>query len=103
LRGETGARVAVSLTWGIVVAVDAYALLRAMQFFVYPDPDPAAIVWTAHAGLFWRMWTASYAGGFAAFVAFLVTGTRLEGSARMLAPALAVAAAALAFQSALLP
>lgn len=94
---------AVSLAWGLVVAVAAYAVVRAVQFVLYPDPNPATLVWSAHAGFFWRVWTVSYAGGMAAFVAFLATRGHLRPSARALAPGLAVAALLLALQAAVFP
>ena len=100
---ESRLAAAVAACWGAVVAVAAYAVVRGIQFFVYPDPNPATLVWSAHAGFFWRCWTCAYAGGFAAFVAFLVARGRPEAAARTLAPAIAVAAAMLAAQTAILP
>jgi hypothetical protein len=94
---------AVAVCWGLVVAVAAYAIVRAIQFFLYPDPNPATLVWSAHAGFFWRCWTCAYAGGIAAFVAFLVTRTRPDRALRALAPAVAVVAALLALQTTILP
>jgi len=102
-RGEVLPTIGVSVCWGCVVATGAYAVVRFIQFFVYPDPNPATLVWSAHAGFFWRCWTCAYAGGLAAFVAFLVTRERLSRSAAALPPAIAVAAALLALQVALFP
>jgi hypothetical protein len=87
-----------SIAWGLVVAVGAYALVRALQFFVYPDPNPATLVWSAHAGYFWRALTVAYAGGIAAFVAFPILRTRPEPGVRALAPAIAVAGTLLLLQ-----
>jgi hypothetical protein len=89
--------------WGCVVAVGAYAVVRSVQFFIYPDPNPATLVWSAHAGFFWRSWTCAYAGGIAAFVAYVFTRSRLDGSARALGPAVLVAAGLLALQVAVMP
>lgn len=94
---------AAATLWGLVVAVAAYALIRAIQFFVYPDPNPATLVWSAHAGYFWRVWTVAYAGSIAAFVAFPIVRRHFEPAVRALAPAVAVAATLLALQTALLP
>jgi hypothetical protein len=102
-RDELLAAVGVSLCWGCVVAVGAYAVVRGIQFFVYPDPNPATLVWSAHAGFFWRCWTCGYAGGLAAFVAFLFTRQRVGRSAAALAPAIAVVALLLAAQVLLFP
>ncbi len=94
---------ATSLAWGMAVAVAAYAVVRVIQFFLYPDPNPATLVWSAHSGFFWRCWTVGYAGCIAAFVAFLAARDEPEKAARALAPALAVSALLLALQAAVFP
>jgi choline-glycine betaine transporter len=93
---------ALSLAWGLVVSVGSYAVVRAIQHFVFTEPNPATLVWSAHAGFFWRAWTVAYAGGMAAFIAFAARG-RTEATARALAPAIAVAAALLALQVVFFP
>lgn len=103
MKTPRGAIVAVSLCWGLVVAAAAYAIVRAIQFFLYPDPNPATLVWSAHAGYFWRAWTVAYAGGIAAFVAFVVARNRIEAATAALVTAIGVAAALLALQTALMP
>ena len=95
--------VATAFGWGCAVSVAAYAVVRAIQFFLYPDPNPATLVWSAHAGYFWRAWTVGYAGGIAAFVAFLIVRGRPEPAVRALGPAIAVATALLLLQVAFLP
>ncbi len=102
-RDDTLRAIAVSVCWGCIVAVGAYAVVRFIQFFVYPDPNPATLVWSAHAGFFWRCWTCAYAGGLAAFIAFLVTRPHIERSAAALGPAIAIVAALLALQVAFFP
>ena len=102
-KGDLAVTCAISLAWGLVVSVGAYAVVRAIQRIFGTAPDPAAIAWSVHAGFFWRVWTVTYLGGFAAFIAFLVTRGRPHAAARALAPAIAVAAALLALQSAFLP
>ena len=44
-------------TWPVVKKGNTGGRVRAIQYFVYPDPDPATLVWSAHAGFFWRCWT----------------------------------------------
>jgi hypothetical protein len=100
---NTRVAAAVSIAWGAVVAVAAYAVVRAIQFFVYPDPNPAALVWSAHAGYFWRSWIVGYAGGLTAFIAYPLVSSRPAAAARNLPGGVAVAAAAIALQSAFLP
>jgi hypothetical protein len=94
---------AVSVVWGLVVAVGAYAIGRTVQCIVSPDPNPRAIVWSAHSGYFWRALTVCYAGGIVAFVVQLVAGTHLEVLARGLGRAIWIVAALLALQAAFFP
>jgi hypothetical protein len=102
-RYSAAVAAAVAACWGCVTAVAAYAILRAIHFLAYPEPDPATVAWSAHAGFFWRCWTCAYVGGIASFVAYLGTRARFELSVRALAPALAIAAAILVTQVTLLP
>jgi hypothetical protein len=103
VKAETWTTGAVAIAWGLVVSVGAYAITRAIQHFVFPEPDPATVTWSAHAGFFWRVWTVTYAGGLAAFVAWLVARGRRAAATRALAPAVVFAAALLVLQSAFLP
>ncbi len=103
MKNETAVTGAISIAWGLVVAVGAYAVVRAIQKVVYPDPNPAALVWSAHAGFFWRVWTVGYLGGVAAFVTFVVARGRTSAAARTLPPAIAVATALLVLQTVFLP
>jgi hypothetical protein len=103
VKSEGAVTSALSVAWGLVVAVGASAVVRAIQRVVYPEPNPAALVWSAHAGFFWRVWTVAYLGGVAAFVTFLVARGRTIAAARALAPAIVIAAGLLALQSVFLP
>jgi hypothetical protein len=103
MKRETVLALSVALGWGCAVAVGAYAVVRGIQFFLYPDPNPATLVWSAHAGFFWRCWTCAYAGGLATFVAYLFARARPAGALRTLPGAIAVVTVLLALQTALLP
>lgn len=107
MRGEASGEArtvwAVSITWGLLVSVAAYAIARALQVVLAPAEDPASVVWSVHAGFFWRAWTVAYAGGIATFVTFLVARVRTERAARAIAPGIVVAAALLVLQSVFLP
>jgi hypothetical protein len=95
---ETTIALAVSIAWGIAISVVTYALMRAVQVLVSPDPNPSEVVWSIHAGYVWRIWTVTYAGGLATFVVFLMARRRIKDWASALIPALSVAAALLALQ-----
>jgi hypothetical protein len=94
---------ALSLAWGLVVAAASYALLRSVQVLRAPEPNPAIVVWSAHAGFFWRAWTAGYIGGMAAVLVALVARERLDAAAGALVPATIVAATLLALTSLFFP
>jgi hypothetical protein len=96
-------RGALSLAWGLVLATASYAALRAVQVLRAPGPDPATVVWSAHAGFFWRAWTAGYIGGMGAVMASVLARGRIETMARALAPAVIGAAALLAVASVFFP
>ena len=103
MKSERRVHAALSLAWGLVVATGAYAVLRAAQALRGPGPDPALVLWSAHAGFFWRAWTAGYIGGMAAVMAAALARSRVEAMARGLAPATVAAAALLAATSVLFP
>jgi hypothetical protein len=94
---------AVSVAWGLVLATSAYAVLRAVQAMRGPGPNPAMVVWSAHAGFFWRAWTAGYIGAMGAVMAAALARGRLEAMARALAPAAVAAAVLLAATSVFFP
>jgi hypothetical protein len=102
VRSPAIATGAVSIAWGLVVTVGSYAVVRAVQHFVFTEPNPATLVWSAHAGFFWRGWTVAYAGGMAAF-ALLVAPHRSGLAARALATGVAIAASLLVLQAIFFP
>ncbi len=103
MRPETRVSLTVSTAWGLLVSIAAYAILRAVQALLFPAPDPARLVWSAHAGFFWRAWTVTYAGGMATFVTLALVRGQTERAARALAPAVVVAATLIALQSVFFP
>jgi hypothetical protein len=102
-RAVSVVAVAVSIAWGMVVAVSAYALMRTIQVLLSPDANPAEVAWSVHAGYIWRVLSVAYGGTMVAFVVLLIARRRVEGCLRALGPALVVAAALLALQALLFP
>lgn len=106
MKAEPKVLAAVSIVWGLLVAIAAYGVMRGAQAILSPGSrghDPAGVVWSLHAGFFWRAWTVSYAGGMAAFVTFFLARGNVERAARALAPAVVVATAILVLQSVFFP
>ena len=86
----TRSALALPLAAACTLAIVLYPLLRAIQLLLYPEANPATVVWSAHAGYFWRAWIAAFGGGMAAFVVPLLgpaTRARLLRALPMLAAA----------------
>jgi hypothetical protein len=96
-------RLALGVMGASVTAVGLYAVLRIVQYYLFPDPNPAMVIWSAHAGYFWRIWTVAYAGGMAGMAAFAAASRDPARVARALLPALTVAALLIAAQGTLVP
>ncbi|MDB4942239.1 MAG: hypothetical protein JWP97_1773 [Labilithrix sp.] len=96
-------RLGLSVAWGLASAAAFYALLRLGQRLLFAEPDPALVLWSDHAGYFWRALTAAYLGGMVGFLAWLAGGRAPERVARALARALPVLVAIAAAQAVLVP
>jgi hypothetical protein len=96
-------RAALGAMGGCVAAVGLYALLRGLQLVLFPEPNPATVIWSAHAGYFWRAWIVSYAGGMAALMTWQAAGRDATRVAQVLARAVVVAGALILAQGVLLP
>jgi hypothetical protein len=96
-------RLALSAMAGCVCAVAFYALLRGLQMLLFKEPNPATVIWSAHAGYFWRALIVTYAGGMASILTWLAAGRAPERVARALVPAVVVAGVLILLQGALLP
>jgi hypothetical protein len=96
-------RAALGAMTGLVTAVILYALLRGLQLLLFREPNPATVIWSLHAGYFWRALIAAYAGGMAAMLGWLAAGLSPAKLARALATAVLVAGALITLQGLLLP
>jgi hypothetical protein len=85
-------RIALAVVAACTTAGALYAALRIAQKLLFPEPDPALVLWSAHAGYFWRGWIAAYAGGMVGFVAYVTSGRNAARTARFLATFLVAAA-----------
>jgi hypothetical protein len=102
----TKLRLALSFIAACTSAVALYAILRAFQALLKPDPDPALIIWSEHAGYFWRSWTVVYAGGMIGFAVWLITGskkTSLDRVTKIITNAMLIALVLITLQGLLIP
>jgi hypothetical protein len=98
-----GERLLVGLAWGAATAVIAYALIRVLDRAVFPEPNPAMLIWSERSSFLWRAAIALYAGGLGVFGGWALAGRAPAASARALPAAITAAAAALAVQGAIWP
>jgi hypothetical protein len=100
---STRLRLSFAFQGACVVAVGLYAALRLVQALLFKEPNPATVIWSAHAGYFWRAWTVSYAGVMAGFVAFAAAKDHDEEVCRWLGVALYAASALIVLQGLFVP
>jgi hypothetical protein len=86
-----------------VAAVLLYAVLRVIQSRLFPDADPATVIFSPHAGFYWRCWTVGYAGLMAGFLAYGGAKANLGATLRALNVGVVTSAALLAFQGIFVP
>jgi hypothetical protein len=88
---------------GSVSAVALYGVLRIVQAHLFPEANPATIIWSAHAGYFWRAWTVAYAGAMGGFAAFAAARRSPVRAARALRGAVVVASLIILYQGLFVP
>jgi hypothetical protein len=96
-------RAGLSAIAACTTALGLYAIVRVLQALLFAEPDPALVIWSEHAGFFWRVLTVGYVGGMSAFLAWLASARDAPRVAAVLSRALPVAAALLAAQAILIP
>lgn len=96
-------RVGLAFVAACATALLLYALVRTAQALLFPEPDPALVIWSEHSGYFWRALTVAYVGGMAGFVTWLASARHAGRIARLLTRLLPLAAALLTGQALLLP
>ena len=96
-------RLGLAIVAACATAIALYAALRVVQALLFKEPDPALVIWSEHAGFFWRALTVGYVGGMAGIVAWLASARHAARVAAVLAKAVPIAAALLAAQGLLVP
>lgn len=96
-------RAGVALVTAFAAAALAYALLRVGQRLSGPDPDPTLVLFSPHAGFFWRAWIAGYIGGMAGLAAWLSARQAAETTVRFAGALVTLATVALVVAAAFFP
>ena len=95
------AAVVVALLCAVLVLV--YAGARVVQAWLYPEPNPALVIWSTRIALFWRMALAAYVALIVAPLALRWARRDLEGVCRVAAWLLPASGLLLAVQAAFFP
>lgn len=96
-------RLALSVVAACTTAAGLYAVMRVAQALIFAEPDPALVIWSEHAGFFWRAWTVAYAGGMVGLLTWIAAARDPARVAGVLTRAVPAAAALLAAQGVLVP
>ncbi len=88
---------------GAVIAVIAYASVRVLERLLFPEPNPAMLIWADRSPFVWRAAIALYLGGAGAFGGYALAARSPRHAARGLLAATVVAVAATVAQGALRP
>jgi len=96
-------RAGLSAVAACTTAAGLYALVRVAQALLFAEPDPALVIWSEHAGFFWRALTVGYVGGMVAFLTWIASARSAPRVAEVLARAVPLAASLLAAQAILVP
>jgi hypothetical protein len=96
-------RLALALAGACIATVGLYAVLRLVQALLYKEPNPATVIWSAHAGYFWRVWTVAYAGAMAGFATFAAAKKHEALVSRVLVVGLSVASGLIVLQGLFVP
>lgn len=56
-------RLGISIASASATIALVYAVIRVVQAIFYPEGDPALVVWSPRAAMFWRFWIGVYIGG----------------------------------------
>jgi len=96
-------RLAITLVGACMTSAFLYALLRIVQALLMKEPDPALVIYSEHAGFFWRAWISVYAGGMIGFAAYIGASRDAARTLRWIARSFALVVAVVVAQGWLVP
>ncbi len=97
------ARLLSAIGAGCVVAALAYPALRLLDAILFPQANPASIVWSSQSVFAWRVILAAQLGALGAFGGFALVSRSPGAFARWIGRAIPLAAALLVAQALLRP
>jgi hypothetical protein len=93
----------VGIAAGAAASVIAYAALRVLERALFPEPNPAALIWSDQSAFVWRSAMALYLGGAGVFAGVGMALRAPRAAGRGILALVAVAVAAILAQGALCP
>jgi hypothetical protein len=102
-RASLAPRLLSALGAGAIVAAAAYSGLRLLDAALFPQANPASIVWSAQSAFAFRVAVAAHLGALGAFGAFALATSAPRTLARWLRAAIPLVAAFVALQAVLRP
>lgn len=103
MKESTRLRLCLAVMTTCIVATGGYGAMRCVQKILFKEADPAMVIWSEHAGFFWRAWTVTYLGGMCGFVVWILSERDPHRIARLLGHALLIATALITAQGLLVP
>lgn len=103
MTSERTSRFGLTLCAASLSAVLLYSVLRLVAALRHPDPNPALVIWSEHAGFFWRAWTSVYLATMIGFCVWIVAEKHQPRVARMLAASVVPVTSLLVLQSVFVP
>ncbi len=88
---------------GAAISVIAFASVRVLERAIFPEPNPAMLIWADRSPFVWRAAIALYLGGAAGFGGYALARRSPRAAARGLLASVVVALAAITLQGVLRP
>lgn len=102
-RTPTRLRLGVAVIAAALAATALYGLMRVAQKLLFAEPDPATVIWSEHAGYFWRALTAGYVGVMVGVTAWVMAAREAGPTVRVLERVLPFVVGVIVAQGLLVP
>ena len=96
-------RLGVAVIAAALAATALYGVLRLGQKLIFDEADPATVIWSEHAGYFWRALTAGYVGVMIGVAAWVTAAREVGPTVRVLQKVLPIVVGVIVAQGLLVP